>query len=174
MTIHNFRERLAWSERGGDEPFWRDVYAKAFPDMVNCMPCPGDTLSQRMGVDRVIWLGNNKHLSIDEKKRSKTFKDIALEYLSNDRTGAPGWIEKSLAIDYMAYAFMDSRTCYLFPWRPLQQAWWANKQEWISTYGTRSAPNRGYNTLFVAVPIDILCPAVAAASVIKLEQRGAA
>lgn len=172
--IHDFRERLAWSEAGGDEPFWRAVYAKAFPDMVNCMPCPGDTVSQRMGIDRVVLLSSGKTISIDEKKRARTYDDILLEYVANDVTGAPGWIEKPLAIDYLAYAFMPTQECFLFPWDLLQRAWLQYKPAWLATYGTRRAPNRGYGTLNVPVPRRVLRAAVARASWIVLEPRGAA
>jgi len=51
---HDFRERLHYSEIAGDEPFWIEVYKQAFPGMVSQVPCPGDTKSQRDGIDRVI------------------------------------------------------------------------------------------------------------------------
>lgn len=167
--IHDFRERLAYSEVASDEPFWNAVYRKAFPSMVNLMLASGDTESQRMGIDRVIILSNGQVLKIDEKKRTEIFQDILLEYISVDKTGAPGWIEKDLAIDFLAYAFMPNKRVYLFPWLLLRRAWRHFKDKWIEMYPKITANNNGYKTISVAVPIEVLVKAVNAASVIQLE-----
>ena len=171
MAVHDFNERLSYSEKASEEPFWIAVYQKAFPNMVNCMPCPGDTESQRMGIDRVILLSNGKVIKIDEKKRSKDRDDILLEYLSNDVTDAPGWIEKDLAIDYLAYAFMQSQRCYLFPWPFLREAWREHGTEWKRKYPIPPALNNGYKTLNVAVPTKELYTAVFRAMRIDLPQK---
>lgn len=164
MTIvHNFRDQLQWSEAAGYEPFWDAVYKKAFPSLVGHMVCSGNTQGQRMGVDRLLYLSNNLTISIDEKKRREVYTDVLLEYVSVDTTGAPGWMEKDLAIDYLAYAFIPTRKCYLFPWQLLRRSWLHHKSEWIDS-GKRqengfrivSAKNNGYRTLSVAVPIHIL------------------
>lgn len=94
--IHDFKERLAWSQSFADEPFWEACYALAFPDMVGCFACPKDSESQRKGVDRLIHLSNGRTLYVDEKKRGKEYGDILLEFVSNDRTGTLGWVEKKL------------------------------------------------------------------------------
>ena len=168
MTIHNFTEQLEYSEEASDELFWNNVYRKAFPNMVNCMLASGDVKSQRMGIDRVVFLSNSKALYIDEKKRRKDWGDILLEYISVDTTNAPGWIEKDLTIDYLAYAFMDSEIVYLFPWNMLQRAWSNYKDKWIGTYQKIEAQNKGYKTISVAVPIQVLQNSVSLAAVIKL------
>ena len=85
--VHDFRERLSWSEEASTEPFWNAVYHKAFPNLVNHMQCIGDTVSQRMGIDRVLFLTNGKTLYVDEKKRQREYNDILLEYISVDTTG---------------------------------------------------------------------------------------
>jgi hypothetical protein len=165
---HDFKERLAFSEQAGHEPFWDAVYRKAFPNMVNHMPCPGDHESQRQGIDRLILLNNGATLKIDEKKREKDRPDILLEYLSNDVTNAPGWIEKNLAIDYIAYAFMPSKRVYMLPWHFLKAAWQKNKAEWLKQYKIPPAQNNGYRTHCVAVPINVLYNAVYKATLIQL------
>lgn len=174
-VVHQFRERLAFSEAAGHEPFWEAVYRKAFPNYVNSMPCTGDTTSQRMGVDRVIHLSNGKTLYVDEKKRGKIYGDILLEYLSNDRTNAPGWIEKDLSIDYLAYAFMPNQKVYLFPWLLLRRAWIENRDSWhgfakrnYGGFSYRQARNPGYYTHNMAVPMNQLFNAVNRASVIEV------
>lgn len=166
--MHNFNERLAWSEQASSEPFWDAVYRKAFPNLANHMQCKGNTTSQHMGIDRVIHLTNGKTLHVDEKKREKDYGDILLEYISVDRTGAPGWMEKDLAIDYLAYAVMPCHRCYLFPWLMLRRAWLNFRDEWVGKYKTCPAPNGTYKTLSVAVPTDVLLKAVKTASVINV------
>lgn len=173
MTVHDFNERLRFSQMGGDETFWSAVYCKAFPSMVSHMPCPGDTVSQRMGIDRIILLANGRTLAIDEKKREKDYSDILLEYLSNDKTGAKGWIEKDLSIDYLAYAFMPSKRVYLFDWCMLQRAWSYFGNEWKRKYKPVIAKNNGYRTHSIPVPRHELLNAVSRAFIIQLDDGAA-
>ncbi len=167
-VAHDFEEQLAYSEEASQEAFWDAVYRKAFPTLVNHMPCPGDVESQRMGIDRLILLSNGQTLKIDEKKRRKDRNDVLLEYVSVDTTGAPGWVEKDLAIDYIAYAFMPSRQCLLMPWPQLRRAWFGFKDQWLRKYKIPPVPNKGYHTLCVAVPIPVLQNAIAKASLIRV------
>jgi len=167
-AIHDFQERLEYSETASDEDFWDAVYRKAFPDMLWHKLCSGDTQSQRLGIDRLVFLKSGRVLAVDEKKREKEYPDILLEYLSNDQTGALGWIEKDLLIDYLAYAFMPPRRVYLFPWDMLRRAWLHYKSEWLQKYKIPPARNNGYCTHSVAVPIQELRNAVTAAAIIQL------
>ena len=167
--IHDFNEKLEESIKASDEPFWDAIYKKAFPNMVNHMLADADTQSQRMGIDRVILLANGKTIFIDEKKRTQVYDDILLEYMSIDTTGAPGWIEKDLAIDYLAYAFMPNQTVYLFPWDILRRAWLHYKDKWMDTYLKVPGYNATYTTWSVAVPIKTLQNAVTTATIIRLE-----
>lgn len=167
-TIHDFRERLAFSEAASSEPFWDAVYRKAFPNLVNHMQTLGPTASQRSGVDRVLHLANGRTLYIDEKKREKEYPDILLEYVSNDRSGAPGWIEKDLAIDYLAYAFMPSQRCYLYPWLLLRRAWLNYGKQWKADYRKVKAQNDTYATWSVAVPIPELRKAISQSMIIEV------
>jgi len=167
--MHDFKAQLEYSEQASCEPFWGKIYHKAFPSLVNHMPCAGDTKSQRMGIDRVLFLANGQTLYVDEKKRRADYNDILLEYISVDTTNAPGWIEKDLAIDYLAYAFMESQRVYLFPWHMLRRAWNNYKTKWINEYKPPIvAQNNGYKTISVAVPIMTLKKAVSTATTIQL------
>lgn len=168
LVIHDFRERLAYSEAASDELFWDAIYRKAFPNMVSHMTASGNTQSQRMGIDRVILLANGKTLFIDEKKREREYSDILLEYVSVSTTGAPGWIEKDLSIDYLAYAFMPTKRVYLYPWEMLRRAWTNYSQTWRDEYQIVEAKNVGYSTFSVAVPIPVLNKAVSTACIIQL------
>ena len=61
---------------------------------------------------------------------------------------------------------MPTETVHLFPWDILFLAWKENKDDWLRMYRKVVAENIGYNTLSVAVPIDILKAAVSSSSVI--------
>lgn len=176
MTVtHDFHDQLAYSEQASCEPFWDAVYRKAFPNMINHMMCPGDTKSQRMGIDRVLFLANGMTIAIDEKKRKKDYGDIALEFISVDTKGSPGWMEKDLAIDYLAYAIMPTKHCYLFPWQTLRRVWAERGEKW-KTWGMEGkngfsiskAPNRGYFTHSVCVPKASLFAAINHASLVDV------
>ena len=164
--MNEFVADLAYSN--DDELFWDSVYRKAFPNLVCHKMADGDHPTQRQGIDRILLLSNGRTLYVDEKKRRRDREDILLEYCSNDRTGAPGWIEKDLAIDYMAYAFMPSRRVYLYPWQMLRRVWIAFGEQWKKECDIIPAPNNGYTTYSVAVNIPILNSAVRRAMVIEV------
>lgn len=168
IVTHDFKEQLAYSEQASGEAFWDAVYRKAFPNMVNHMLASGDHDSQRRGIDRVVMLSNSKTLYIDEKKRKKDYPDILLEYVSCDTTNAPGWMEKDLAIDYLAYAFMPSQRVYLLDWLMLRRAWARYSEEWKETYGYVPAKNVSYTTFSVPVPINVVLSATKNATIIQL------
>ncbi len=174
-VVHDFQERLAWGEKASDEPFWNAVYRKAFPNLVSQVTCPGDVASQRMGIDRVLVLANGRTLYVDEKKRSKDYGDVILEYISVDTNNAPGWMNKDLSIDYLAYAIIPEKRCYLFPWHLLRRVWLHFGRQWIAKGEQQSdgfrivkARNRNYNTLSVAVPTELLQRQLRRATVIDV------
>ena len=166
--INDFAEDLKFSEEASEEGFWQAIYQTAFPDMVGSIHCKGDNQGQRLGIDRLIYLKSGKVLFIDEKKRRVVRDDILLEYLSNDSTNAPGWMEKDLQIDYLAYAFMPIKRCYLFPWQMLRRVWLKYREEWEKEFSIPPAQNKGYRTHSVAIPINLLKKKVYLASVIQL------
>lgn len=159
-AVHDFKERLAFSQSTRNEDFWLACYKVAFPDNVGCFPTVDDSESQRKGVDRLIHMATGKTLYIDEKVRETYYPDILLEYVSSSTTNSPGWVEKQLLIDYLAYAFLPTRTVYLLPWLSLQRAWRENKGHWLKKYGTIRAHNRTYDTLCCPVPTNTLFPAL--------------
>lgn len=171
MTAHDFHEQLAYSEEASEESFWKDIYNEAFPDHLLCQQVSGDTISQRRGVDRLIYMPNDRVIRIDEKKRKKVYRDVLLEYISVDTTGAPGWMEKDLNIDYIAYAWMPIQKVYLLDWLHLKRAWRMNKEDWLQEFKTVPAQNNGYVTLSVAIPNSVIMQEVARASIIDLGER---
>lgn len=170
----DFHADNAYSLAASGETFWLAVYRKAFPTMTRCEICT-DTTRQRQGIDRVLTLSNGRTVNVDEKKRAQEYGDILLEYVSALEYKTPGWIEKDLAIDYLAYAFMRSHRCYLFPWPMLHRAWVQYGQAWKDKYGKVTAKTKTggstYQTLSVPVPIAILRQAVSTAAVIDVTQE---
>jgi hypothetical protein len=181
MTVHSFETSHAFGEAAADDPLWEAFYRKAFPGLVTMLKNARGNTAQYAGIDRWLCMSSGKTLTVDEKKRSKEYPDILLEYISNDRMKTPGWIEKDLAIDYLAYAFMAARKCYLFPWPALRASWLRCGKEWIaigerceSGFEIVRALNQNYTTLSVAVPTALLLKSVAASLTVQLEQAIAA
>lgn len=160
--IYDYVECNAYSYASEDDDLWLAFYRKAFPTMVETYVNRDDIERQLQGRDRVLILSNRRKVFIDEKKVRHDWPNILLEYISNDVTGTPGWIEKDLSIDYLAYAFVPARRIHLYPWLLLKSAWREFGQEWKSTfrnipsenYGRKGEPN--YTTWSVAVPFDEL------------------
>lgn len=174
--VHDFRAQLRFSQQSSCEGFWDAVYRKAFPDMEWHRACIENTTGQRLGIDRLVYLQSGRVLSVDEKKRRVFRSDIALETISNSTSRSLGWMNKDLQIDFLAYAFMDRRLVYLFPWPMLRRAWLHYRKRWAEM-ATRKAKgfrwikahNHGYDTICLCVPIRVLLRAVSLASIIELD-----
>lgn len=169
-VIHDFGECLERSHGHADRAWWLDVYRKAFPSLVVCYDARGDGYWQRSGVDRLIVLKSTKVIKVDEKVREKDYGDILLERWSKLERKEPGWVQKPLECDYIAYAIAPARRCYLLPVLTLQRAWHECGREWIERYGVKNAQNRGYVTQNVSVPVDVLMRALVDAMVITWER----
>jgi hypothetical protein len=165
MTVHSFKKSLAVSHSYADAPWWGEVYRDAFPGFASMVSIREDGWAQRGGIDRVVTLKSGKTLAIDEKVRDKDWPDILLERWSDEERRKPGWVQKDLACDYIAYAFVPSRTCYLMPFIQLRRAWIQNGREWCERYETKRAENGSYVTASIAVPKPVLFDALGGAMV---------
>jgi hypothetical protein len=177
-VTHDFAEDLGWSQAASHEPFWQAVYEKAFPDMIANVLAAGDTQAQRHGIDRWIHLSTGKVLAIDEKKRSEDWPDVALEYRHEGKVEMLGWIEKPLLIDFLAYAYMPSKTCLLLPWQLLRRTWLAHRDEWkdlakqeVKGFKLIKAPNRNYTTHSIGVPKSYLLERLRASQIIDVSRE---
>jgi hypothetical protein len=161
---HSFDESLARSQAYEDAPWWLDVYRQAFPDLRSAVSVRADGWAQRAGIDRVLTLGSGRTVNVDEKVREKVWPDVLLERWSDHIARVPGWIQKPLACDFIAYAFVPNATCYLLPTLTLQRAWQLHGRAWIQQHREVRAHNRNggrsWVTISVAVPIDILYAAL--------------
>jgi hypothetical protein len=154
------------SERHSDSEWWLTTYRRAFPRMRSAVSVRQDGWAQRAGVDRVLTLACGRTVTIDEKVRSEDWPDILLEQWSDEERRIPGWVQKPLACDFVAYAFAPSGVCYLLPVLPLQRAWRQHGRSWIKKFGQRRAQNEGYVSVGVPVPRSILLTAIADAMII--------
>lgn len=175
--MNDFYACLQESHEAEDLPLWETVYREAFPNVVAIVSHRKDGFWQRSGIDRSIILETSKQILIDEKARGRNrrtgrvYEDIALEYISNDQTGALGWVCKPLMCDYIAYAIIPNGICYMLPVLQLQLAWERNKDRWLEDYGSRQAINKNYNTLFCPVPHRDLYAAIGGGLRISFEPQ---
>lgn len=157
--IHGFAERLAYSEQYGND-WWIPIYRRAFPTLMSAVAVQADGWAQRGGIDRLLTLACGRTFTVDEKIRSEDWPDVLLERWSNEKTQSPGWVQKPLAADFIAYAYAPAATCVLLPVPALQRAWRQHGRQWIGLYGQRSALNERYTSVSVPVPRGVLMQAI--------------
>lgn len=184
-----FSDDLAASKADAMEPIWERFYRGYFPNFERMQYSdvqPKTSLgTQRLGIDRVIWLyGDEQEVTVDEKVSKYTDDVIFLEFGEELSDGTV--VDKGVA----DWANMNTYTVFkkghgsgpevrFFPWetRDLQRAWRANKDKWLADYGKRmAAPTAGKSsrTLGVPVPAPVIDEAIAqirAADIDKEEER---
>jgi hypothetical protein len=165
--MHDFMTSLKKSHSYENAPWWDKVYRMSFPGLATTYSVREDGWAQRGGIDRIIVLKSGKTITVDEKIREKDWGDILLERWSDEKRKSPGWIQKNLACDYIAYAFVPSQKCYLFPFLQLRKAWLTNGVEWIKKYNEVRAENKGYITVSIPIPIPELLLSVSQASIVN-------
>jgi hypothetical protein len=179
--LHDFAERLEFSQGARVEAFWMAAYRKIFPGLLSGASVDGDGWAQRAGIDRVLTLKCGRVMTVDEKARQRADSgDILLERWSDRARKVPGWVQKPLACDLIAYGFIPSRRCYVFPVWALRRAWRDRGKDWLTMAESEEqgfriclAHNRRYVTENVAVPTDRLLAAVQDAMVVTLEPGSA-
>lgn len=158
MTVHTFAKSLARSHAYADAPWWEETYRQFFPGFSSMVSVRDDGWAQRGGIDRVIILKSGRTITVDEKVREGVWDDILLERWSDEAKRVPGWVQKDLACDFIAYAFAPEQTCYLLPFLPLRRAWLQHGRSWARRHQTIRANNGSYVTASVAVPIaELFC-----------------
>jgi len=174
MTVHDFHRSLQLSKAYADAPWWLDVYRKAFgSSLQSIVNIREDGWAQRGGIDRLLIFRSGKTLNSDEKVRTKDYGDILLEEWSNYERKTHGWAMRESATDVISYAIVPPQRCFLFPFPTLRKAFMENRLSWAKTFGRRVAQNRGYRTVSIPVPIDVLMNAISAAMVVSWEAEDA-
>jgi len=172
MKIASFREDLKRSHEASDLPLWEELYRQFFPGFEGMTDLRQDGPHQRQGIDRIVHVNAGislKSYKVDEKIRDfskqewklKKFSwDVALEYYSSVEGNTPGWVNKPLDCDFIAYAIKPLGEAALFPVPQLQKAWLQNSKHWIKQYGFINARNAGYTTRCCCVPLQELFGAI--------------
>lgn len=140
--------------------FFDANYRSQFGADINIIRNDNYNDGQKRGIDVVIYRGNDTVIRAEEKADKYPPNNFALEYVSSDRTNAPGWMEKDLACDYLVYGFYKSGVCYFLPWLQLRRAWIEHRDHWKQSYPCRARDNGTYNTLWVAVPVKVVLQSV--------------
>lgn len=166
-TIHSFQESLEQSAELALESWWEDIYRLYFPHFLSMSPPIEDGWGQRAGIDRIVLLKSGKQITIDEKVRYTDYGDILIEYWSDKERKVPGWGMRELDFDYIAYAVLPAKTCYMIPFDLLQSTVYNNAENWIKQYGGIQAVNQNHTTVNMAVPTDILFNAMNKACGVK-------
>ena len=164
---HNFGRSLAFSHEHADAPWWEIIYRTAFGKLLSCASVRQDGWAQRSGIDRIVITETGRQIKIDEKVRKEDWPDFLLERWSDEARRSPGWVQKPLDCEFVAYAFVPSATCYLFPTLTLQRAWQVYGRDWIGAYPEIRAYNEGWTTVSVAVPREVLLQALANATMVR-------
>lgn len=157
--IHTFTDSMALSEKYGAD-WWLPIYRRAFPTLMSAVAVQHDGWAQRGGIDRLLTLACGRTFTVDEKIRTEDWPDVLLERWSDEARQSPGWAQKPLAADFIAYAHAPAATCVLLPVPALQRAWRQHGRQWIGLYGQRRAQNPGYTSVSVPVPRGVLMQAI--------------
>lgn len=157
--VHRFEESNSLAAQYGND-WWLPIYRQAFPTLMSAVAVAQDGWAQRGGIDRLLTLSCGRTFTVDEKIRTEDWPDVLLERWSDEARRVPGWVQKSLAADFIAYAHAPAATCVLLPVPALQRAWRQHGRQWIGLYGQRRAVNPGYTSVSVPVPRGVLMQAI--------------
>lgn len=155
----SFHADLAFSNSKND--MWLRLYKQAFPDFKGIVRIDGDCVAQRQGIDCVIALANGNTVTVDEKLVRSDSDAFFIEWQAH---GMPGWAEKKLSCDYIAYGFAPSEKAFLFPYQQFKRAWAKHGASWKRA-NTRTV--RETNTHGAIVPIDVMLDALREALVLQ-------
>ena len=157
--VHRFDESHSLAAQYGND-WWIPIYRRAFPTLMSAVAVEQDGWAQRGGIDRLLTLACGRTFTVDEKIRTADWPDVLLERWSDEARRSPGWVQKPLAADFIAYAHAPAATCVLLPVPALQRAWRQHGRQWVGLYGTRRAQNQGYVSVSVPVPRGVLMQAI--------------
>ena len=168
--IHDFQESLRKSQNPAYEQFWQACYRNEFGELLVGAFYTGDAQShwQKTGVDRIVLLKNGAFFFVDEKCRECDYGDILLEFASvayrsgnGWRVDKPGWsIDPTKICDFVIYGIPTTGKYWFMPYHSLRTTVGANLADWQARYRVIEAENRGYVSLSVAVPWDVLAQAM--------------
>jgi len=158
MKYNDFQSNLEYSLEARENEVFDLFYKRVFPGLVR-IELVEDIKLQRLGIDKILHLDTGQRITIDEKKRRVNYGDILLELWSVYEKGKKGWLFTSYC-HYVVYAIIPTQKVYLLPMVLLRLAWEHNSAEWEQSYKSIEAINVGYKTVSIAIPPNILLPAL--------------
>jgi hypothetical protein len=164
-VVHDFTERLEFSQTLTHEPAFIEFWRRIWPDMTACVRLDVDSQLQRKGADRAIFRANCvTPIYVDEKVRDTEYDDLLVEEFSvfhadNDPRNRTGWTLDSTKIcQYVGYVVPKLSRCFFLPFEPMRLACLTALPAWKkrkSRSGERVYPidsqNHGYVTRNCAV-----------------------
>jgi hypothetical protein len=160
--IHNFDISNKEARRHEESPQFEQVCRQLWPGLEKIGIERQDGPRQRHGIDVWLSMQNGLRLTMDNKFREAVYSDIALEFITDEDRGIPGWVaNRNLMCDRIGYWFVPIWKCIAIPRVHLQAAWAELGDEWIQEFGVIRAYNkfdsRSWVTLSCPVPIERLC-----------------
>ncbi len=168
MKYNDFNIDLEYSLEERENEMFDRFYYRIFPHLKK-IDLVTDKAMQLKGIDKILTFENGNQLTIDEKKRRSDYGDVLLEEYSNYEMRRIGWLGRDKYTDYIVYGIMPAYKVYIFPFLILQLAWIENYNLWLTKYGRKFAPNKGYRTSNIPVPSDILLNAIRKKMLYKVE-----
>ena len=117
-----------------------------------------DLETQKKGIDKVLYYGKDKRVTIDEKKRRTNYDDLLVETMKNVERNKKGWLYYTQA-DYIVYWIEPLKKFYVLEFKKLQeiifQNNWVNTKPKLTTY-----VNRIYTTDNISLKWSEVKPAI--------------
>ena len=157
------------------EPFWKNHYFAKFPDMAafHNAKCK---IVQTNGIDRIVRLTNANMVRVEEKINEKPQGEnishgqwlLSLETISNDKSGAPGWMNKRLFCDWFVTGYVKENVSFWVKYSLLREVWKKHRVAWMAEADRNSErkgdarfegpkvwkiPNEGYTTHCLIIPL---------------------
>ena len=149
---YDFTDQLGRGQSG-------EAVLRAYFEELGCTTRAATDAEQRCGIDFWIeWPGRCESVEVKTDELAGRTHNAFIETVSVDTEGKPGWA-LTCSADILAYYIPGDGLAYLLKPDCLRE----RLAHWQRCYPTRTAPNRGYRTHGVLVPLaELECAAEAA------------
>lgn len=102
-----------------------------------------DLETQKKGIDKILYYGKGKTVTVDEKKRRSSYDDFLVETMKNVEQNKKGWLYYTQA-KYIIYWIEPLEKFYIIVTKELQDQ--VFKNNWINTKPTKTTYINKYYT----------------------------
>lgn len=85
---------------------------------------------QKKGIDKILYYGRDKRITVDEKKRRTTYDDLLVEIMKNVELNKKGWLYYTQS-DFIIYWIEPLKKIYILNFNKLQKIIFDN--DWVNT-----------------------------------------